>query len=63
MEFLDRCDNSLYFAGFSFVDLVLVVNALDRLVGGNLDDIQTINLLKFLSLSKGCTSHAGQLVV
>ena len=63
MASLDLFDDRFDLACFSLKDLIFVVDSLDRLIGRNLDDIQSIDLLKLFCLSEGSAGHAGQLVV
>ena len=59
----DRLGNRAQFTFFSLVDQVFFIFARNRLVWRYLDDIEAINLLEFLRLSKCRTGHAAQFFV
>ncbi|GJD71644.1 hypothetical protein MMMDOFMJ_4607 [Methylobacterium gnaphalii] len=45
------------------VDLIVLVDALDRLVGWDLDDLELVDLGELVRLGRGRAGHAGELLV
>ena len=60
---LDLPDDGTELARFILIHHIVVVNALDRAVGGDLHNVQFIDGAKLLLLGHGSTRHAGELVV
>ena len=56
-------DNSVEFCIFCFIHNIMVIDPQYRTVGGNFNNVQLVNFHKFIRFSRGCTSHAGQLVI
>ena len=59
----DLVNNGPVLAGFVLIDHVRVIQTDDRLIGGDLDNIQAVDGLKLLRLGDGGAGHAGELVI
>jgi hypothetical protein len=58
-----QLDDGVVFFLERAVDLVVVVDALDRQVGRDLDDLELVDVAEFLGFGRRRAGHAGQLVV
>ena len=59
----DLVADRLELSALVLVDLIVVVDTDNRLVGRDLDNVQTVDLAELGFLGHSCTGHTGQLVV
>ncbi len=63
MRGFDLFDNRLEFFADGTIDLVVLVDALDRQVGRHLEHFEAVDVAEFLRFRRRSTGHPGQLVV
>ena len=56
-------NNSGVFTLFRAVNLIVVVDTDNRLIGWNGDNVQLVDFLEFSFLSHSCTGHTGELII
>ena len=61
VTFLDLPDDRAEFSGLGLIDHVIVVNAGNGFVGGNLHDVNVVNRGEFLFLRQSRARHSGEL--
>ena len=57
----DRFDDGTKLVALVLVEFVVDIDALDRNVGWNLDDVQLVDFIEFRRLGRRCPGHAAQL--
>ncbi len=62
-DLVDFLDDGLVLVAGGAVDLVVVVDAVDRAVGGDGDDVELVDLHELVGLGEGGARHAGAFVV
>ncbi|MND35728.1 hypothetical protein D3C80_263720 [compost metagenome] len=63
MRRLDLGDDRLELLLAGAVNLVILVDTLDRQVGRHLDDVEAVDVAEFFRFRRGRTGHAGQLFI
>lgn len=63
MRRLDLGDDGLELLLAGAVNLVILVDTLDRQVGRHLDDVEAVDVAEFFRFRRGRTGHAGQLFI